>query len=247
MGATVAREGQIEREFGVPFPGRILPEERWSRTALKNLPREGPVDWSAIFGRTAPLVVDLGCGNGRFIIGSALARPDCDHLGIDALPMVIRYATRRANQRGLKNIRLAVRGAYEFLENLVAPQSVREIHLYHPQPFHDPAESQRRLVTPEFLGLVHRSLEAAGQFVIQTDNAAYWKYIRSIVPHYFNFQDHRGAWPDTPHGRTRREIIARGQGLKIFRGLGAPLPSIDQAQREELAKRLPRPHFATSR
>ena len=245
MGATVGREGQIEREFGVPFPGRILPEERWTRTALKNLPRTGPVDWSALFGRTAPLVVDLGCGNGRFIIGSALARPDFDHLGIDALPMVIRYATRRTNQRGLTNIRIAVRGAYEFLNGLFTPQSVREIHLYHPQPYHNPAESQRRLVTPEFLGLVHGSLEPAGLFVIQTDNAAYWNYIRGIVPHYFEFQDHPGAWPDAPHGRTRREIIARGQGLKIFRGLGSPLPAIDQVQREELARRLPLPQFAT--
>jgi tRNA (guanine-N7-)-methyltransferase len=243
----VGREGQIEREFGVPFPGRILAEERWTRTALKNLSREGPIDWSAIFGRTAPLVVDLGCGNGRFIIGSALARPDFNHLGIDALPMVMRYATRRANQRGLKNIRLAVRGAFEFLNDLVAPQSLREIHLYHPQPYHDPAESQKRLITPEFLGLVHRSLELGGLFVIQTDNAPYWKYIRNIVPHYFEFQDHPAAWPNAPHGRTRREIIARGQGLKIFRGTGSPLPNLDQTQRDELVRSLPQPQFATSR
>lgn len=243
----MGREGQIEREFGVPFPGSILPEERWTRTALKNLSRDGPVDWSAVFGRSAPLVIDLGCGNGRFIIGSALARPDLNHLGIDALPMVIRYATRRANQRGLKNIRLAVRGAFDLLNVLVVPQSVREIHLYHPQPYHDPSESRKRLVTPEFLGLVQRSLESGGLFVIQTDNAAYWKYIRGIVPHFFEFRDHSGAWLDAPHGRTRREIIARGQGLKIFRGQGSPLPNLDQAERDELARRLPLPEFVTSR
>ncbi len=241
------REGQIEREFGVPFPGRILPEERWSRTALKNLPREGPIEWSTYFGRTAPLVVDLGCGNGRFIIGSALGRPDLNHLGIDVLPVVIRYATRRANQRGLKNIRLAVRGAFEFLADLVAPQSVREIHLYHPQPFHNQDEAAKRLITPEFVGLVHRSLEPAGQFVLQTDNAAYWKYMRRILPHFFEFHDHPASWPDAPHGRTRREIIARGQGLKIFRGLGTPRPEVDQARRNELAQSLPLPQsFSTS-
>src|SRR5262245_51998887 len=236
-------DGSIEREFGVPFPGRILPEERWTRTALKNLPRIGPIDWSTIFKRQAPLVVDLGCGNGRYIIGSALARPEFDHIGLDILPVVIRYATRRANQRGLKNIRLAVRGAYEFLSDLVAPQALREVHLYHPQPFHDPAEAARRLVTPEFLGLVHRSLERGGLFVTQTDHAAYWNYIRTIAPHYFEFHEHPGAWPDAPLGRTRREIIARGQGLKIFRGWGNARADVDTMRLDQLARQLPLPQF----
>jgi tRNA (guanine-N7-)-methyltransferase len=243
----VAKQGQIEREFGVPFPGGILPEERWTRTALKNLPRQGPLDWSAIFGRTAPVVLDLGCGNGRFIIGSALARPDLDHLGIDVLPVVIRYATRRANQRGLKNIRLAVRGAFEFLQDLVAPQSVREIHLYHPQPYHDAEKAAKRLITPEFLALVHSSLEPGGLFVIQTDNPAYWKYMRGVMPHFFDFHDQHGAWPDSPLGRTRREIMARGQGLKIFRGWGTARLDLDQTRRDELVTQLPLPQFDTMR
>jgi tRNA (guanine-N7-)-methyltransferase len=239
-------QGKVEREFGVPFPGHILPEERWTRTALKSLPRSGPMDWPGIFHRSAPLIIDLGCGNGRFIIGSALARPQFDHIGLDVLPVVIRYATRRANQRGLKNIRLAVRGAHEFLHDLVAPQSVREIHLYHPQPFHDSAEADRRLVTPEFLGLVQRSLEPGGLFVTQTDHAGYWKYIRNIAQHYFDFHEHSGAWPDAPLGRTRREIIARGQSLKIFRGWGTARTGLDEEQRDRLARQLPLPQFSGS-
>jgi tRNA (guanine-N7-)-methyltransferase len=243
----VAKQGPIEREFGVPFPGRIQPPERWSRTALKRLPTEGPLDWAAIFGRTAPIALDLGCGNGRFIIGSALARPEFDHLGLDILPLVIRYATRRANQRGLANIRFAVRGAFEFLSDLVARHSVRELHLYHPQPYHDLEKSHKRLVTPEFLALVHRSLEPCGIFVTQTDNAVYWNYISGIAPQFFEFHEQRGAWPDAPLGRTRREIIARGQGLKIFRGWGNPRTELDQQKLDELVVRLPLPQFQTGR
>src|SRR5216684_3083585 len=98
---------RIEREFGVPIAGEILPPERWAQTALKKLPAEGQLNWLELFGREAPVVLDLGCGNGRFLIGSAVWRPDHDHLGIDILPVVIRYATRRGNQRGLKNLRFA--------------------------------------------------------------------------------------------------------------------------------------------
>ena len=241
----MAKDSQVEREFGVPFPGRILAPERWTRTAWKNLPVAGPIDWAALFGRTAPLVLDLGCGNGRFIIGSSVARPEFNHVGLDILPVVIRYATRRANQRGLRNVRFAVRGAFEFLGDLVAPHTVREIHVYHPQPFHDVQKAYRRLITPEFMALIHRSLEPGGQFVVQTDNVVYWRYIRDTAPHFFDFQERPGAWPDTPLGRTRREIIARRQGLKIFRGLGTPLTELDEPRIAELVRNLPLPKFET--
>src|SRR6478752_4887580 len=98
---------QIEREFGVPVAGEILDPTQWTQTALKRLP-DGRLDLEELFGREAPLVLDLGCGNGRFLIGSAVWRRDHDHLGIDVKPVVIRYATRRGNQRGLKNVRFAV-------------------------------------------------------------------------------------------------------------------------------------------
>src|SRR5262245_52778831 len=98
--AEAMKKPDIEREFGVPIPGKILDASQWTKTAaLKKLPTEETLDVVALFARQAPLVVDLGCGNGRFLIGSALARPDHDHIGIDILPMVLRYATRRANQR----------------------------------------------------------------------------------------------------------------------------------------------------
>ena len=105
----------IEREFGVPIAGEILRPAQWAQTALKKLP-EGYLNWPELFGRQTPIVLDLGCGNGRFLIGSAVWRPTHDHLGLDILPLVIRYATRRGNQRGLTNLRFAVRGALEFLQ-----------------------------------------------------------------------------------------------------------------------------------
>ncbi len=86
------------REFGVPFAGRILPADQWAKTALKRLPAEGSLDFAELFGRDAPRVLDIGCGNGRFLLASAVRRPEMDHIGIDPLPMVIRYATRRAKR-----------------------------------------------------------------------------------------------------------------------------------------------------
>src|SRR5207247_5212226 len=117
----------------------------WTRTALKKLPREGPLDLEALFARRAPLLVDLGCGNGRFLIGSAVWRPRHDHIGVDVLPLVLRYATRRANQRGLANIRFAAGEARDIGEHRLPAEGVREMHCYHPQPYHEPRHDNRRL------------------------------------------------------------------------------------------------------
>jgi tRNA (guanine-N7-)-methyltransferase len=237
----------IEREFGVPIPGTILEPSQWTKTALKAMPAEGRLNWETLFGRKAPVVIDLGCGNGRFLLGSALARPDHDHLGIDLLPVVIRYARRRGNQRGLKNLRFAVGESRELLDRYVEPASVAEIHCYHPQPYYDRSKVHRRLITPAFLALVHRTLIPDGVFVMQTDNPGYWEYMKRVVQVFFEFEEHDGRWSDAPKGRTRREIIAIRRGLPVFRGMGTAKSGLSAMQAIELAEQLPAPVFDADR
>jgi len=235
--------GQNELELGFHIPGEIRPESEWARTAVKRLPETGPLDWETIFGRKAPVVLDLGCGNGRYTITSAVARPDHDHFATDLLPVVIRYATRRANQRGLHNVRFAVKDAETFLNTYVAEASVAEVHLYHPQPYHDRRQAHRRLMTPRFLADVHRVLNVGGLFVVQTDNPDYWEYMTRVLPSFFDFREQAGPWPDAPQGRSRREIMSRQRGLKIFRGLGKRRDGLDRSAALTLARSLPEPRF----
>lgn len=159
------------------------------------------------------------------------------------LPVVIRYATRRANQRGLSNIRFAVCDAQRLLERFLRPHSVAEIHCYHPQPYYDPSQIHFRLITPSFLALVHRTLVPGGSFFIQSDNPGYWRYIREIVPMFFEFHERIGRWPDAPKGRTRREIMALRRGLPLFRGSGTARTDLDESAALRLAETLPPPYL----
>ncbi len=234
---------QMEREFGVPIPGVILPQNQWVQTALKDLPCTGPIDFPALFPTQGQLVVDIGCGNGRYLLGSGYTRMGWNHIGFDVLPMVIRYATRRANQRGLSNIRFAVADGLKVVRQLLGRETVDEVHIYHPQPYHDPRDADRRMVTPSFLASVHDCLKPGGLIFLQTDHPGYWKAIRETVSHFFDFHERIGRWTDSPRGRTRREILSIKRGLPIFRGQGSRLDHLDSLAKEKLVRNLPLPMF----
>jgi tRNA (guanine-N7-)-methyltransferase len=243
------RKLMVEFELGVPIAGEILPEDQWAKTAIKRLPESGRIDWPAVFGRQAELVLDIGCGNGRFLISSAVRRPDVDHIGIDILPVVIRYATRRGNQRGLKNTRFAVCDGATFLERYIEPESLSEIHLYHPQPVHigDGKDRSLRILQPAFIGKVFQSLRPGGKFFLQTDSRPYWEYIQSIVPKLFNWREQTGSWPEDKNGRTRREIQAQGMGLEIYRAVAVKAESRGVEELERVLSGLPIPSFRSDR
>lgn len=235
--------GAIESEFGVPFAGVILPPEQWAKTAIKRLPESGPLDLDAVFGRAAPRVLEIGCGNGRFMLASAVRRSEVDHIGIDALPVVIRYATRRANQRGLTNCRLAVCDGARFLSRYCPAGQLSEIHVYHPQPYAETADFSLRLFSHEFLGLVHRALTPGGRLYVQTDNAGYWQYLQQVLGKLMHFHVQEGLWPEDPLGRSRREIVALNKGLTVYRGWAERRDDLEAAAFAELCAGLPEPTF----
>lgn len=240
---TEIQPGEIEYEMGIPIPGEILTKERWVQTAWKKLPESGHVELSHLFGRTAPLAVELGCGNARFTISSAVRRPDWDHIALDILPAVIRYATRRGNQRGLSNTRFAVSDGWRFLATILPEGAAREIHIYHPQPFADPEQSSRRMLTPEFLVLLHRALTDDGQVFLQSDRRPYWDYIRNTMSTIFDWIDVMTPWPEDPHGRSRREMLSIERGLPIFRGIAKKRASLSLDDLMRIASTLPQPEF----
>jgi len=203
-------------------------------------------DWIRIFGRTAPRLVDIGCGDGRFVLESAAARPDVDHFGIESVSALVQRATVEAERRGLSNARFVAGDASAWLATEFAPGSIDEIHVYHPQPYYDPGQVPLELLTPEFFERSWTALRRGGLFVLQTDNAKYGRHLLEALQSRFDAEVQPGPWPDAPRGRTRREMVARRKGLPILRVVArrrdaplaiAPPPPYFDAARPGLRKR----------
>ncbi len=87
------------------------------------------------------------------------------------------------------------------------------------------------------------SPRAGGKLYVQTDNAAYWNYLKTVLPAIALWHAQDGPWPEDPQGRSRREIVAIHKGLSIYRGWGTRLDELTRAQFERHCESLPQPNF----
>jgi len=134
-----------------------------------------PLDPIAIFGRTAPLHVDLGCGDGSFLCELAQRHPNKDFLGIDRLVGRVAQACHKA--AALENVRiLNVESSYA-VGYLLPERSVETFYLLFPDPWPKRRHQRRRVVTPDFLDSIHRALKDGGSLRIATDQLDYFHAI----------------------------------------------------------------------
>lgn len=148
----------------------ILPEDYFA-----------PLDLAAIFGRQAPLEVDLGCGDGSFLVASAASNPERDFLGIERLAGRVGGACRRIVRRGIMNARvLRVESSYA-VQRLLPPASVAVFHLLFPDPWPKRRHWRRRVMTNDFLAAIHRALVPQGSLRIATDQIDYFQEIEHLV------------------------------------------------------------------
>jgi tRNA (guanine-N7-)-methyltransferase len=137
------------------------------------------LDIKGIFGRKAPLHVDLGSGDGSFLCALARQIPDENVLGIERLLNRVRSAARKA--AALENVRLLrVESSYA-VRYLLPPESVERFYLLFPDPWPKRRHHRRRIVTPGFLNSIRAALQRNGTIYIVTDDVDYFGAIKGLA------------------------------------------------------------------
>lgn len=174
-----------------------------------------PVAWPELFLRVAPVEVDLGCGDGRFLAARATEHPDRDFVGVERLLGRVRSTCRKAAFRSLTNVRVIRVEIASAVEYLMPPGSVDTFHLLFPDPWPKRRHQRRRVVTPQLLEAIARALKPGGMLHLATDQRDYFEQMLRLTRESGAFEQEReqqAAFPETTF-----EKRFRATGEQIYR------------------------------
>ncbi|MEQ1559469.1 MAG: tRNA (guanosine(46)-N7)-methyltransferase TrmB [Methyloglobulus sp.] len=140
-----------------------------------------PMDVSEVFGRVAPLTVEIGFGNGECLAKLAAANPDKDYIGIEVHRPGVGHLIIQLEQQGLTNVRAYCHDAIEVLVNNIADNSLAAVHLFFPDPWHKRKHHKRRIVQSSFADLLAKKLQSGGYFHAATDWEHYAKAMLEVL------------------------------------------------------------------
>jgi tRNA (guanine-N7-)-methyltransferase len=140
---------------------------------VDQLPR--PWNAEALFGRTAPLEVEVGSGKGLFLRNAATARPDVDFLGIEVARKYAQFAAAGLAKAGLHNALVVEGDALRVFQELLPDESLAAVHVYFPDPWWKQRHRRRRVMRESFLRDVQRTLRPGGSLHFWTDVGEYFE------------------------------------------------------------------------
>jgi tRNA (guanine-N7-)-methyltransferase len=172
-----------------------------------------------LFGRTAPVVLEIGFGNGETLVEQAAAHPDMDFIGVEVHAPGIGHCLLRAQAAGVMNLRVVAHDAIEVLNDQVPAGSLTRLNLYFPDPWPKKRHHKRRILQPSFLPLVADRLRDGGRIHVATDWANYAEHIDEVFAQSALFRcierrEHDGDAPlDRPQTKFERRGLRRGHRI----------------------------------
>ncbi|MFN2221732.1 MAG: tRNA (guanosine(46)-N7)-methyltransferase TrmB [Candidatus Promineifilaceae bacterium] len=181
-----------------------------------------PTAWSEIYGRSAPLIIEIGFGNGRFLLDQARQHPASDYLGIEIARPSLRRAANRVRAAGVANVRLIRASAQSALQLLCRPGSVQGVTINFPDPWPKVAHNDRRLISTTFLELLASRMAVGADLDIATDHVDYGQWIAEHLRASSYFESRLATAymrQDTERLRTKYEKkgLAAGSAYYYFK------------------------------
>jgi tRNA (guanine-N7-)-methyltransferase len=192
----------------------------WPRWGLE-IPAEGAeLDLAKLFGRVAPLQLEIGCGMGDAVVAMASAQPECDFLAVDVHTPGLGNVLRLAERAGLTNVRAAAGDALDLLRWQIPSDALDAVHIYFPDPWPKARHHKRRIVRTDVIALIADRLRPGGLLHCATDWAEYAEEMLAVLgaePWLRNRFPGTGYAPRPTHRPvTKFEARAVREGREVF-------------------------------
>jgi tRNA (guanine-N7-)-methyltransferase len=197
--------------------GRFSPAQQRAHAEL--MPRLGiafapaPLDFAAIFGRVAPVVLEIGSGMGETTARIAAENPDTDYVAIEVHGPGVGSLLRRVADEGLANVRVIQHDAVEVLREMVPEGSLAAIHVFFPDPWPKKRHHKRRLVQPEFAELAASRLARGGRLHVATDWQEYADHVLAVLSQTPALANTAAGFAPRPPWRPETKFERRGLRL----------------------------------
>ncbi|WP_296057522.1 tRNA (guanosine(46)-N7)-methyltransferase TrmB [uncultured Amphritea sp.] len=176
---------------------------------------QGMLDLTEVFGREAPVVLEIGFGMGDSLIEMAKHQPEKNYIGIEVHRPGVGRLLSNAEKEGLSNIRVFCDDAIEVLAQCIPDGSLSTVQLFFPDPWHKKKHNKRRIVQLAFAETIRKKLKVGGQFHMATDWENYAEHmmeVMSAAPGYRNVAGDQ-AYSPQPEWRPVTKFQKRGERL----------------------------------
>lgn len=207
----VLRQGRITEAQQRAFAAH------WARFGLDFDGR--PRDFAEVFGNAAPVVLEIGFGNGEQLVWGALHEPGRNFIGIEVHRPGVGRVLNALAAADADNVRVYHHDAVEVLQQEIAPASLDQVRIYFPDPWHKKKHNKRRLVQAPLLQLLASRVRPGGGLHMATDWADYAEQMLAVAdadPCWRNCAG-RGHYAERPGWRTQTHFEQRG--LKLGHGV----------------------------
>lgn len=176
---------------------------------------KGPINPEQLFGRQAPLVLEIGFGMGDSLLEMARNEPEKDFIGIEVHPPGVGRLINNAAKEGLTNLRVYMADANDVLEDCIADGSIDRLQLYFPDPWHKKKHNKRRIVQPAFVQKLRPKLKNGGIFHMATDWQPYSEHMMDVMEAAEGYTNTLGKnqFSERPNYRPLTKFERRGERL----------------------------------
>lgn len=157
---------------------RLALDTLWQEYCLDH---ELRCDFLDVFSRNAPVVLEIGFGNGESLVQTAESNPDKDYIGIEVHKPGVGNLLAQLERKRITNVKVYYHDAIEVLENCIPEGSLSAVHLFFPDPWHKRKHHKRRIVRPSFVNLIAQKLVVGGYFHAATDWQNYAQHILRVL------------------------------------------------------------------